>query len=336
MKLRAVPFVIVLTLAILLAPLPADAQQAGKVWRVGLMLNTPPVAAMIGPDPQERTSRAFVHSLRDLGYVDGRNIIIERRSAEGQLDRIPSLIQDLVGLKVDVLVISGDIGTRAARQATDRIPIVGLFLRDPVASGLGATLARPGGNVTGVGTASDPGMGGKMLELLKDISPKISRVTVLRASSLSDDPLRPETKAAAQALKVTLTVVRVDRGEDYEKAFARITQDRPDALLVSGDSLNLLHRNKIIDFAANRKLPTLAYQPEFAESGGLMAYGTDQADPFRRAASYVDKILKGANPGDLPIEEVTKRALLINLKTAKALGITIPQTLLLRADRVIE
>jgi putative tryptophan/tyrosine transport system substrate-binding protein len=308
--MRRLALILPIAIAVVVAPFAVAAQQAAKVWRIALVLNTIPVAAMAGTDPIDRYSRAFVHGLRDLGYVEGRNIRIERRSAEGQLGRVPALVQELVGLKVDVMVMSGNIGTRAARQATDTIPIVGVTVDDPVALGLATSLARPGGNVTGLSTGSvDWGYTSKRLELLKEAVPKVSRVAVIRPSPEPHRPTwLPETEAAARALGLTLKIVVVDRPEDFEKAVATITQDRPEALMVAGNTLNIGHRNEIIDFAASRRLPTMYATREYSESGGLMAYGPDLTDQFRRAASYVDKVLKGANPGDLPIEQPTGRA----------------------------
>jgi putative ABC transport system substrate-binding protein len=319
-------------------PLRSGAQRAQKVARIAFLYNNVPVADMMGAVPAERTARAFVRGLHELGFVDGRNIVIERRSAEGQPGRIPALVQEVVSLKVDVLVTAGSPMSRAAKQATDTIPIVAVATRDPVALGLATSLARPGGNVTGLTIDTGAGLEGKRLELLKEAVPTLVRVAVMRPRSAPGQPARdPEIEAAAQALGLILQWVAVDGPEEFKAAFASIARSAAQAIFATGSPLYVgpLQRRQIIDFAAKQGLPTIGPWREFPESGGLMSYGPDNADLFRRAAAYVAKILEGARPGELPIEQPTKFELVVNLKTAKALGLTMPQSLLLRADEVI-
>jgi len=323
----------------LVTPRPAWAQRVEKVARIAFLYNNVPVADMEGAEPVDRSARAFVHGLRDLGFVEGRNIIIERRSAEGQPSRIPALVQEMVKLKVDVLVTAGSPLSDAARRATDTIPVVAVAVRDPVALGLAASLARPGGNVTGLTLDAGSELDGKRLELLKEAVAKASRIAVIRPRPGEGRPVwDPEIEAAARALGLTLQLVAVDDPEEFKAAFTAIARDGAHAIFPTGSPLYLGPRQRrlIIDFATKQRLPTVAPWREYPESGGLMSYGPEVADVFRRAATYVVKILKGANPAELPIEQPTKFELVINLKTAKALGITVPQSLLLRADEVIQ
>jgi putative tryptophan/tyrosine transport system substrate-binding protein len=326
----AVGFVVTLTLSLLVAPRTAEAQQATKVHRIGRLSSGSPS----GPNlPLE----AFRQGLRELGYVEGRNILIESRYAEGQEDRFPAFAAELVQLKVDVLVAGGATAIRAAQHATRTIPIVMAATNDPVAQGFIASLARPGGNITGL---SDLGVDlpGKRLEILKETVPQSARIAVLV------DPAAPyyapwmnSLSVAAQALGLHLHVVEVRRAEELDTAFAAITQEGADALiLVSGPaSLNPL-RGRTVDLAAKHRLPAMYSWRELVEAGWLMSYGPSNLDISRRAATYVDKILKGAKPADLPVEQPTKFELVINLKTAKALGITIPPHLLVLADEVLQ
>ena len=309
-----------------------NAQPAQKLPRVALVFNYIPVAEMT----DHRYARAFVDGLRDLGLVEGRNIMIERRSVEERYERLPSLIQELLALQVAVIVAAGR-ALGAAMRATDTIPIVAVG-DDGLVGGGAASLARPGRNVTGLTTeVGTELMNGKRLQLLTEAAPKASRVAFLGQSSRpSDRNWRPATEAAALALGLTLSWVAVDTPEALEAAFAAIAKDRADALFVESTVINNAHTGRISEFAARLRLPTVYNWREGPEAGGLLSYGSNIADLFRRAATFVDKILRGAKPGELPIEQPTKFELVINLKTAKALGFTIPQPLLQRADEVIQ
>ena len=320
---------------LLAAPLAAEAQQPGKVYRVGLVFTTAPVSEMIGPDPLHPLVRSFLDELRALGYVQGRNLIFEPRSAEGRFERFKKILEGLVSLKVDVLVVNGNSMTQVAKEVTSVIPIVMVFVNDPVADGLVATLARPGGNVTGVTAAASPELEGKRLALLKEALPRIHRVAFLGTKSDWEDPFGKSTQAAARALRITL-IHAEHTPDEYTDAFARIVRERPDALLVPNTTSNFARRRFIVEFATKSRLAGMYYVRNFTEDGGLMSYGADFRDQFRRLAVYVDKILKGAKPADLPVEQPTKFELVINLKTAKALGLTIPPSLLARADEVIQ
>jgi putative ABC transport system substrate-binding protein len=316
---------------LLAAPLAAEAQQAGKVYRIGLLQI----------ERRERLVpflKAFEEGLRELGYVEGRDFVTEYRFAERQRERLPDLAAELVRLKVDVIVTGTDPGTMVGRQATTTIPIVMALGVDPVGAGLIASLRRPGGNVTGLLFAVGPEILGKRMEHLKEVVPGMSRVACFWNP---DFPryvaLWEATEDAARRLGVTLLPVEVREPREIEGAFARITRERAQALVVIADALALSTvRPEIPALAAKNRLPASYASREAVDAGGLMSYGTSMPDLFRRAAGYVDKILKGAKPGDLPVEQPTKFELVINLKTAKALGLTIPQSLLMRADQVIE
>ena len=310
---------------LLTAPLAAEAQETGKAARIGMLRQGSP------PDPNVE---AFKQGLREVGYVEGRNISIEYRWAEGKGERLLGLAADLVRLKVDVIVATGDAAV-AAKQATTAIPIVMPIITDPVRLGLVASLARPGGNVTGLATQNDE-LPGKWLELVKEILPKVSRVAVLFHPTYDRGVQLKASEAAARSLGVHLQALKVEGPDDLMAAFAQMQRDRAEALIVSSSALFYVHRARLVELAAKHRLPTIYYQSEFVvDSGGLMSYGTDFHDLFRRSATYVGKILKGAKPGDLPIQQPTKFELVINLKTAKALGLTIPPSLLGRADQVI-
>jgi ABC-type uncharacterized transport system substrate-binding protein len=316
----------------LAAPLVAEAQQATKVARIGYLLSNPAA----NPHLHE----AFRQGLRDLGYVEGRNLVIEYRSAEGKLERLPALAAELVALKVDVIVAGGGTpAALAAKQATKTIPIVFVPLADPVTSGLVTSLARPGGNVTGLSVLL-PELVGKCLEQLTRAVPGVSRVAVLwqpdaYPERTGKDMLKG-ADVAARALGVRLQFLEARGPADFDRAFSGMTRARAGALTVLTSNMLLGERRRLVDLAAENRLPAVYTWREFVDAGGLMSYGPDLVDSFRRAATYVDKILKGAKPADLPIEQPTKFELVINLKTAKALGLTIPQSVLLRADRVIE
>jgi putative ABC transport system substrate-binding protein len=307
----------------------ADAQQPKNVPRIGFLgfTSLSGIAARI---------EAFRQGLRELGYVDGKNIVIEYRYAEGKLDRLSELAAELVRLKVDVIVTSGPSVTRAVKEATTTIPIVMGFDTDPVGNGFVASLARPGGNITGLSVVS-PELSGKQLELLKEIVPKLSRVAVLGTSTNPGNAQAlKETELAAGAYKVQLQNLDVLSLKDIETAFRDASKGRAGAVLVLASPIIESHRTQIADLAAKNRLPAIYYAPEFVEAGGLMSYGTSFADLFRRAATYVDKILKGAKPGDLPVEQPTKFEFIINLKAAKQIGLTIPPNVLARADKVIK
>jgi putative ABC transport system substrate-binding protein len=320
---------------ILAAPLAALAQPAGKLYRVGLILTTSPVSEMAGPEPVHPPTRALLHTLRSLGYVEGQNLVFERRSAEGKFDRFPEIVAELVRLNTDVIVTVGNPMAQAAKQVTTTVPIVMATSLNPVESGVVASLARPGGNITGLTTNTGPEIEGKRLELLKDALPRISRVAYLRMKTDWEGPLGESVKAAAKALNVTLLHAQHTPNE-YAGAFAVIARQRPDALFVANSAPAFAHRHLIVEFAVKNRLPATSPWREFVEAGGLMSYGVSLSDLFRRAAGYVDRILKGTKPADLPVEQPTKFELLINLKSAKALGLAIPPSALLQADEVIQ
>ena len=318
--------------ALLATPLAADGQQAAKVARIGHL--SPNLAA--GPHLRD----AFLQGLRDLGYVEGRNVVIEYRDAEGKLERLPALAAELVALKVDVILADGGtLGPRVAMQATTTIPIVFTSAADPVGSGLVTSLARPGGNVTGL-SALGPELVGKRLELLKQAVPGIDRVAVLRGgSTLGERVLKDMLEAAdvaARALGVQPQFIEARGPDEFARAFSAMTSARAGALTVLPSNMFVRERRRLVDLAAKNRLPAVYTSREFVDAGGLMSYGAHQPDLFRRAATYVDKILKGAKPGDLPIEQATKFELVINLKTAKDLGLTIPPSVLARADDLIQ
>jgi len=307
----------------------AHAQQPTKIPRIGLLFTATPSAAAARIE-------AFRQGLRELGYVEGKNILIEQRYAEGQLNHMNELAAELVRLKVDVIVTIGPAATRPAKEATTAIPIVMGVDDDPVGNGFVASLARPGGNITGLASLA-PEIGGKRLELLKEIVPRLSRVAVLGTSTQPGNAqsLR-EAEVAAQALAVKLQYLDVLSPKDIEPVFRTASNGRAEAVLVLRASVFFSHRKQIVDLAAKRQLPAMYYTTEYVEEGGLMTYGVSITDLFRRAATYVDKILKGAKPAELPIEQPTKFELVINLKTAKRIGLTISPNVLARADRVIK
>jgi putative ABC transport system substrate-binding protein len=328
-------FIGTLAAGLLAAPRAVTAQPVGKVYRVGLIFPSPPVSEMAGPEPVNVAARAFVRGLRTLGYVEGRNLILERRSAEGTFERFAPIVAELVSLNVDVIVVSNTALAQRAREVTTAVPIVLGVSTDPVGSGLAQSLARPGGNVTGLTADVGPGIQGKRLELLKGAVPSASRVAFLGTKKLWDVVHETSLKAGAQALGLTVFLAEHTPTE-YAGAFALIGRERPDALFVASSSENYAQRRLIVDFATSKRLPNIHAFRESVEDGGLISYGVNIADLFRRAAGYVDKILKRAKPADLPIEQPTKFELVINLKTANALGLTIPPSLLQRADQVIE
>ena len=320
---------VVLALSFTLAPLAAEAQQSTKVPRIGLLG---------GGSASTNAARtdAFRRGLRELGYVEGKNIVIEELWADGKADRLPALVAELVRLKVDVIISAGPTVTRAVKEANFTTPVVMGFDDDPVGSGFVSSLARPGGNITGLSSLS-PGLSAKQLELLKEIIPRLSRVAVLgslihpgTAQSLQ------EMEIAARALKVQLQYLDVVDPKQIETAFGAARKERADAVLVLTSIATNLRRRQIVDLALKSGLPAIYFTREWVEAGGLLTYGASYTDLFHRAATYVDKILKGAKPADLPVEQPTKFELVINLKTAKALGLTIPPSLLQRADQIID
>ena len=324
-------------LALGATPLAALAQQPKrKVNRVALIFTASPISVMSGPEPSHPSVRAFVHELRVLGYREGENLILERRTAEGHFERFPDIVAELVRLKVDVIVTVGHEMALAAKNVTTTVPIVmGNSYLDPVELGLVASLARPGGNITGLTAAAGPGVEAKRVELMKTAIPKLRRLAFLGTKSDWEDAFGKSIHAAAKQLGVTL-IHAEHTPENYRGAFAMILREHPDGVLIANTPVNFANMRIIVDFMAKGGLPTMYNRREYVEAGGLMAYGTDVPDLFRRAASYVDKILKGANPAELPVEQPMRFEFLVNMKTAKALGITIPQSTLLRADRVIE
>ena len=313
--------------------LPPQAQQPAKVARIGYL------ALIRSDDPARvRLFEAFRQGLRELGWVEGQSFELDFRSAEGQAERLPALAAELVRREPDVLVTAGAFPTvRAVMDTTSTIPIVfPTYGGDPVADGIVASLARPGGNVTGL-TSTAPESNGKRLELLKGVVPGLSRVAVLwnaANAALAND--WRETQAAAQALGVRLLSAVVHGPEDFESAFEAALAEAPDALITLPDSITLTYRSRIIDFAAKNRLPAIYMQREIAEDGGLMAYGANLLDLFRRSATHVDKILKGVRPAELPVERPTRFDFLVNLKAARALGLTIPQEVLMQATEVIQ
>jgi len=314
-----------------LAPLAAEAQQAGQAARIGYL------AANLTVSPH--MTEAFRQGLRDLGYVDGRSVVIEYRDAEGKYDRLPARAAELVALKVDVIVAADTPAALAAKQATRTLPIVFIGAGDPVTIGLVTSLARPGGNVTGLSLLA-PELVGKRLELLKQAVPGVGRVAALWQPGFvgerTEKDMLKEVEVAARALGVRLQFVEVRGPADFYRAFSDMTRARADALTVLGSAMFANERRRVVDLAAKNRLPGVYGFREYVDAGGLMAYGPNVADLFQRAATYADKILKGAKPGDLPVEQPTKFELVLNLKTAKALGLTIPQSVLVRADQVIE
>jgi putative ABC transport system substrate-binding protein len=315
--------------AVLATPLAAEAQQTGRVYRIGYL-------GVSSPSLESHLVEAFRRGLRERGYLEGQNIFIEYRWAEGADDRLSLLVRELVALKVDLIVTAGTPATLAAKQTTTTIPIVMTVTGDAIGAGLVSSLARPGGNVSGLSTLM-PELEGKRFELLKQLLPSLARVAVLT------NPGNPFTaidwkavKIAAETLRLNVQAIEVRAPGDFERAFAAIKDAHPDAFTIIADRFLFTHRKRILDFILRERLAATYPYSEFVAEGGLMSYGPDYAVMFQRAATYVDKILKGAKPGDLPIEQPTKFELVINMKTAKTLGLNVPPSLLLRADHVIE
>jgi putative ABC transport system substrate-binding protein len=329
MRSRAL-IIAVLLLAVAVAGPPADAQQAPRTAKIGILSATTPAALAPGIE-------AFRQALRELGYVEGKTFALEVRYGEGKLERLPELARELVRLKMDVVVTPADLSVAAVKRETQTIPIVMAFSSDPVGAGFVASLARPGGNVTGLSNIS-PELSGKRLELLRETVPGLSRVALLWNPDVRGAVLDyKETASAARTLRLEVNSIEVTQAEDLDRAFAAVINQRAQALVLPGvNPVGFANRGKIVSFAQRNRLPSMYPTREYVDSGGLMSYGPSLPDQFRRAAIYVDKILKGAKPADLPVEQPTKFELVINLKTAKALGLTMPPSLLRRADQVIQ
>jgi putative ABC transport system substrate-binding protein len=328
-----------LAIALMYMPIAAEAQPTRKVYRVGVLFEVTPIADMIGPEPRSTILRAFLDGLRELGYVEEQNVVIERRSAEGNPERLPGLAAELNRLNLNVILASGEQTTPALLAATTAIPIVQPTLTDPMERGYIKTLARPGGNITGLSLHVDREIYGKLLELLKEAAPRISRVAVLHRASPGGSPsstLLETMVPVANRLRITLLPAIVNREDQFVSAFAMIEHQRADALIAELNGLNTRLQMRIVQFAGQRRIPAASAFRSFAADGGLLSYGPNISAQFRRAAAHVDKILKGARPGDLPIEQPTTFELEVNLKTAKTLGLTIPPSILVRADQVIE
>jgi len=318
-----------LALTLLAAPLAAGAQQPPKIPRIGYL-------EALSPSAGAPLLEAFRRGLRELGYVEGQNISIDYRWAEGRFDRFPALAAELIQLRVDVIVTSSNAGVTALQQATRTIPIVVAAMADPVASGFIASLARPGGNITGFSALSEE-LGGKRVELLREAAPKVSRVAVLAVSQGSAHRTQwREIQVAAQALKVTPQRIEVAGPDEIEQAFVSLINGRAQGLIVLPHAVTLDCRTQIVGLEAKNRLPGMYPFSLFVEAGGLMSYAPNRSDLHRRAATYVDKILKGAKPADLPVQQPTRFELVLNMKTARALGIKFPQTILIRAEHIIE
>jgi ABC-type uncharacterized transport system substrate-binding protein len=321
---------VALVLGLFTASLAAEAQQAGKVYRLGIL------SPGAGSDPSVPSiGNLLLAVLREHGYVERRNLVVERRFADDKPDRLPGLARELVHVRPDIIVALSGQAIQAARDATTTIPIVMVIAADPVTWGLVASLSRPGGNVTGITTNYETTLAGKRLELLKEAIPRAVRVAVLGSGSLSSSAQLREAEKAGEALGIKLVPVEI-RDTDYDRAFAAIVAERADAILILTGPTVVRDQTRIIDRTLKHRLPAISALRELAEAGALMSYGGSNLDASRRVAVYVDKILKGAKPADLPVEQPTTFELVINMKTAKALGLTIPQSLLLRADEVIQ
>ena len=329
--LKGVGPTVVLALAILVAPLTADGQQPAKVYRIGVLASAPPTTPEVS-----RLWGAFRQGLGERGWVEGQNVVIESRWSEGQVERFPALAAEIVRLNVDLIFAVGTAGALAAKQATGVIPIVMAYVGDPVEQGLVASLARPGGNATGLSLVSSE-LAGKRIELLQELVPKLARVAVLLNPANASNALQlREAEAASRTRRIHVQALEVRAPDDLERAFRAAVQDRAGALIVLDDPFLAAQRTGVSALASRHRLPAMYGFGANVEAGGLIAYGPSIADQLRRVAAYVEKILKGTVPGDLPVEQPTKFELVINRKTAKALGIKIPQSILLRADRVIE
>jgi putative tryptophan/tyrosine transport system substrate-binding protein len=321
---------LVVAVLVLAAPLTIDAQPTGKVHRIGVL-------EIVGVASNAANLSAFRQGLAELGYVEGQTFVLEYRSAEGRPERFSDLATELVQLKVDVIVTRGTPATLAAKHATQTIPIVMASSGEPALEGIVASLARPGGNVTGLHITAPPELGGKRLQLLKEVVPALSRIGILwNPGDLQAPLIVRDTERVARTMGVKLTRLELQRSEPFEQLFETALFDQIDALIAVEDYFTFTYRARILDFAAMSRLPAIYGLREFVDAGGLMSYGTDRRDLYRRCATYVHRILSGANPADLPVEPPTKFELAINLKTARALGLTIPPALLQRADYTVQ
>ena len=328
MRLRRLGLIGILALGTLGAPLSAEAQPAGKIYRIGML-------EMASPALNAANLDAFRQGLRELGYVEGQNLAIEYRSADGRFERLPALATELVRLKVDLIVTRATSGALAAKAATKTTPIVMAGAGDPVGAGVVAGLASPGANVTGL-SAVIPELTGKRVELLRELVPRATRIAaMLDMRTAVSQPVWNQIETAARALGMQPQLVDVRKAEDLGRAFETAVQQRAEALFVA-EIIMQANRRPIVDLAAKHRLPTIYASRESVDVGGLMSYGPNISDLYRRAASFADKIFKGARPGDLPVEQPTKFELAINLRTARALGLAVPQSLMLRADHVIQ
>ena len=322
-------FIGVVAVALLTFPLAIEAQQAGKVPRIGYL-------GQNNTEIGQHQLAAFREGLRERGWVEGQNIVIEFRYANGKVDQLPALVSELVRLKVDIIVTTSSATTWAAKSATQSIPIVMAASANALGEGLVTSLAHPGGNITGMTFLAGPEIAGKQLQLLKEVAPAASRVAVLtNPTNRSHAAFAREVKVAARSLGTQVQVFEAPNPDQLDSSFAAMTKEHAAALLVLTDSMFVGQRQRVADLAARSRLPALYSQREFVDAGGLVSYGPSLSDMFRRATTHVDKLLRGAKPGDIPVEQPTKFELVINFKTAKALGLTIPQSLLLRADEVI-
>jgi len=316
--------------ALLAAPMASFAQRQSRVWRIGFLTNGTVNSTKGQLD-------AFVRGLNELGYFEGRNIIFESRFAEGKLDRLPALVAEMLAQKIDVIYAPSGIAAQAAKKSGTKIPIVFAFAPDPIGQGFGKSLSRPGGSMTGL-TSTHTELSAKRVQLLKEAFPTTRRIAVLYFLAPSGAGVAEqlaETERAAKILGVEIVTEESPRIEDFERAFASIRKQRPDALIVIENPIFFTNRMRLTELAASLRIPAIYNVSEYVHAGGLMSYGASYADLSRRAASYVDKILNGRAPGDLPIERPTKFELVINMKTARAIGITIPQSVLLRADQTV-
>ena len=323
-------FITVVGGSILVRSLTAEAQQTGKVYRIGILSGG-------WPEKHAPQIETFLKALHGMGWIDGQNIVIEWRSAEGRMDRLGALAAELVHIKVDVIVtVASTPATVAAKRATTTIPVVMVAVGAPVENGLVASLARPGGNVTGSTTLGGE-VASKRLDFVKELIPKATRVALLwNPDNQANAALYRGLMPKAQQAQLKLLSVEVRHAKEFDSGFALLERLRPDALLLTGDPMHLVHMGRVIEFTAKHQLPAIYNTRDNVLQGGLMSYGANQSELFKRAATYVDRILKGAKPADLPVEQPTKFELLINLKTARALRLTIPQTLILQADQAIE
>ena len=330
--MRRREFITLLGGAAVAGSLPSAAQQPKRLPVVALVFGAAPLAEVVGPDPIAPPARGFVRGLRDLGWIDGRNVVIERRSADGEPQRAPAIFAELLARDVDVIMLGGARWLiDAARAATRTIPTVTVFLDDPVAAGLISNLARPGGNLTGVTLTTGPEFHGKRLQLLTELAPRITRVAFLGVPEVLE-----QYRGVARPAGVAVIPFQIEVAEQYDEAFATILREGADALMVSSGAVNYVGAKRVVTFAAESRLPAMYASREAVDAGGLMSYGTSVPGVWRQAARLVDRILKGAKPGDVPVEEPTTFELVINARTAKALGLTIPQSLIARADEVIE